>query len=106
MNQDKPIPDQWKNQYLPLSYIDQDIYNNIMNPSSWDEWIQSVSELPNSKATGPSGISNEMIKHLSDEMQQVLFKIVCACFKFQEIPSAWKLANVYPIPKPKPWGVI
>jgi hypothetical protein len=37
-------------------------------------------------------------------MQQILFKIVCVCFKLQEIPSAWKLANVYPIPKPKPWG--
>ncbi|EXX73820.1 exodeoxyribonuclease III [Rhizophagus irregularis DAOM 181602=DAOM 197198] len=88
VNQNKPIPDQWKNQYNPLPHIDQDIYNNIMDPPSWDEWVQSVSELPNGKATGPSGISNEMIKHLSDKMQQVLFKIVCACFKLQEIPSA------------------
>ncbi|CAB4442142.1 unnamed protein product [Rhizophagus irregularis] len=94
VNQDKPIPNQWKNQYEPLSYIDQDIYKNIMDPSYWDEWIQSVSELPNGKATSSSGISNEMIKYLSDEMQQVLFKIVCSCFKLQEIPSAWKLANV------------
>ncbi|CAG8721420.1 12492_t:CDS:2, partial [Rhizophagus irregularis] len=43
VNQDKPIPDQWKNQYNPLSHIDQDIYNNIMDLPFWDEWVQSAS---------------------------------------------------------------
>ncbi|CAB4425390.1 unnamed protein product [Rhizophagus irregularis] len=52
------------------------IYNNIMDPPSWDEWIQSVSELSNKKTTGPFGISNEMIKHLSDEIQHILFRII------------------------------
>ncbi|CAG8669197.1 11381_t:CDS:2, partial [Rhizophagus irregularis] len=47
VNQNKPIPDQWKNQYNPLPHIDQDIYNNIMDPPSWDEWVQSPIQILN-----------------------------------------------------------
>src|SRR5256885_4643 len=59
--------------------------------------------LSNGKAAGPSGISNEMIKHLSDDMQIILWKFVCSCIANKDIPDAWRLANIYPILKPKPW---
>lgn len=66
VNQDKAIPVQWKDQYAQ-NHINNNVYNGIMDL----EWIQSVSKLPNRKATDPSDISNEMIKHLSDNMQHI-----------------------------------
>ena len=29
--------------------------------------------------------------------------MACACLRHNTIPDAWRLANIYPIPKPKPW---
>jgi Reverse transcriptase (RNA-dependent DNA polymerase). len=74
-----------------------------MSEPTWDEWIDAISSLPLGKATGPSGISNEMLKHIDDSLQQVIWKLVCACLRNNSIPDAWRLANIYPIPKPKPW---
>ncbi|CAB4430188.1 unnamed protein product [Rhizophagus irregularis] len=38
-----------------------------MDAPSYDEWLDIIRQLPNGKATGPSGMSNEMLKHLSDD---------------------------------------
>jgi len=60
----KDIPDDWIPQFQPKSYVDENIYNSLMDPPSWDEWLIAIHNLSNGKAAGPSGISNEMIKHL------------------------------------------
>jgi hypothetical protein len=71
-----------------------------MDPPTWEEFNETIHGLPNGKATGPSGISYEMIKHASEIMKKVLLKLVILCLEQSEIPSNWKFANVYPIPKP------
>ena len=103
VNQEKEIVGMWQDQYRPKKDIDGNIYNHLMDEPSWEEWIETIKNLPNGKAAGPSKISYEMIKHCSDEMQEVLYNFMCMCIRINNIPDAWRLAIIYPIPKPKPY---
>src|SRR6266498_1931297 len=103
VNRDKPIPEDWVTQYSPKEDIDETIYDNLMLEPTWEEWICAIGSLPKGKATGPSGISNEMLLHIDDSLQQAIWKLACACMRNNTMPDAWRLANIYPIPKPKPW---
>ncbi|GET01189.1 reverse transcriptase family protein [Rhizophagus clarus] len=66
-----------------------------------DEWIDNVKSLPNNKASGPSGISYEMLKNLNEDNQSFLHAFICVCLDLNDIPDEWKKATIYPIPKPK-----
>ncbi|CAJ0827291.1 5476_t:CDS:2, partial [Entrophospora sp. SA101] len=102
-NEIKQINNYWKNQYLPKEEINSDIYKNVMDPPTYKEWKQVITTLPNNKATGPSKISNEMIKHLGKNFGRCLWKLISACFEMNEIPNQWRIATIYPIPKPMDW---
>src|ERR1700722_1925224 len=102
-NQNKEIPEEWQAQYEPRKDIDGKVYSNLMDIPDWNKWIETVSRLPNGKAAGPLTISYEMIKHLSDELQEVLYNFICACIRLNNIPQQWRQATIYPIPKPKPY---
>ncbi|GES88564.1 RNA-directed DNA polymerase from mobile element jockey-like [Rhizophagus clarus] len=67
------------------------------------EWIDNVKSLPNNKASGPSGISYEMLKNLNEDNQSFLHAFICVCMDLNDIPDEWKKATIYPIPKPKPF---
>ncbi|RIA84611.1 Endonuclease/exonuclease/phosphatase [Glomus cerebriforme] len=60
-NPDKVIPPNWSSYYQPIETIDPHIYQNLMSPPSDDEWTLILSALPKDKASGPSGISNEIL---------------------------------------------
>src|SRR6266498_3680594 len=94
----------WNEQYKPKGDIDGKIYQYLMEQPTWEEWIETVKLLPNGKAAGPSKISYEMIKHVADELQQVIYNLICACIRFNDIPDEWRNATIYPIPKPKPYN--
>src|SRR6266542_3939810 len=97
--------DRWYKQYDPKTMnINADIYKDLMQIPSWDDWLQVIKELPSGKAAGKSGISYEMIKHLSEEMQISVYNLVCSSISSGRIPDAWNKATVYPIPKPKPFN--
>ncbi|GES91593.1 RNA-directed DNA polymerase from mobile element jockey-like [Rhizophagus clarus] len=70
-----------------------------------EDWIETINNLPNDKASGPSGISYEMLKHLNIINQSIFHAFICVCIDLGTIPDAWKKAMVYPIPKPKPFFV-
>src|SRR3954454_19867227 len=74
-----------------------------MSPPTLDEWKQVISNLPNGKAAGPSGISNEMLKHLGNVMHIKLWELVKIILVVNEIPNDWREAVIYPIPKPSEW---
>jgi hypothetical protein len=103
IHHDEEIPDYWKPQYALRSDIDANIYSYLMTDITNQEWANATRQLPLNKATGPSGISNEMIKHLGPKMSQAIIFFLNACIRLNDIPSAWREANVYPIPKPKEW---
>src|SRR5215216_5817732 len=75
-----------------------------MQPPTFDEWISTLHSLPSDKAAGPSGITNEMISHLGSKTQHLLWQLVKICFTIGNIPSEWKIAHIYPIPKPMKCG--
>src|SRR5215204_1362650 len=49
-------------------------------------------------------ISYEMLKHLSQLSSNYLKDLVSECFNTGCIPSQWKDATIYPIPKPTEWN--
>ena len=94
------IPDSWIKDYEPMSHIDDDIYIHILDKISDEEWSKTISDLPNNKASGPSNISYEMLKHLGSQTAEMLRNLINCCFKLNTMPKEWKSANIYPIPKP------
>jgi len=97
---ERPLNNRWTIQYQPQDHIDPNVYTNLMQPPTYDEWISTLHGLPNNKAAGPSGISNEMMSHLGSRLQHLLWQLICMCFILGEIPNEWKIAHIYPIPKP------
>src|ERR1043165_3804507 len=68
-----------------------------------NEWHEVISNLPNYKATGPSKISNDMLKHLGPSAMNKLWIMISYCITTEDFPDQWKEAYVYPIPKPHKW---
>src|ERR1044072_1029358 len=100
---DGSIPDDWIHEYSPLDSVDDAIYATLYDLPSFTEWIEIVRLAPANKAPGPSGISYDLIKHLGPIALDVLYQITCSCFRLQAIPTGWKRAAIYPIPKPTSW---
>ena len=71
----------------------------------YDVW-QCIKTAPKRKAPGPSGIPNELLVPYSKSL------ISCVTYLFNRIlntgmvPTAWKLAHIYPVPKKGDLSVI
>ncbi|KAG9304895.1 hypothetical protein G9A89_010757 [Geosiphon pyriformis] len=52
--------DNWKRQFRPLDYIFDGAFSGVMNLISFDEMFSVILSLPDGKAAGLSGISNEL----------------------------------------------
>jgi hypothetical protein len=94
----------WRDIYTPQDSINSSIYDSLLVSPTDEEWHSTISALPNEKAPGPSGISYEMIKKLTPSLSEQLKDIVTLCFNSGHIPSQWKDATIYPIPKPTDWN--
>ncbi|CAB4436595.1 unnamed protein product [Rhizophagus irregularis] len=93
INRKKPIQGRWKEQYRPQPHINENIYSSIMDAPSYDEWLDIIRQLSNGKATGPSGMSNEMLKHLSDDCNHILYYLICKIIELGYLPKQWKEAT-------------
>ena len=100
----RPMSRKWKAQYRLKEYVNSDVYTNLLQPPTLDEWISVLKSLPADKAAGPSGITNEMISHLGSKTQYLLWQLIQMCFIIGDIPNEWKIAHIYPIPKPSEWN--
>ncbi|KAG9306143.1 hypothetical protein G9A89_016047 [Geosiphon pyriformis] len=79
------IFDEWAYQYWPLNYVFDGAFSGVMCLISFDKMFAIVMDLPNGKAAGLSGISNE----------------------FELVPGPWREALVSMIPKLYEWeGVL
>ena len=74
-----------------------------MDPPTLHEWFEVINNLPTNKATGPSKISNEMLKHLRPTAFNKLWIFISHCITKGDFPDQWKEAYIYPIPKPQEW---
>ncbi|CAB4386894.1 unnamed protein product [Rhizophagus irregularis] len=86
--------------YTPLPGVSVSLYDPVLAPISLQEWSDVISSMPNNKASGPSKISYEMIKHLSGEALDFSLLLANTCLSRGDIPADWREAVVYPIPKP------
>jgi hypothetical protein len=55
----------WQEEYQPKNNTNTEWYNIVLQNISTDEVIHTIQNFSNNKATGPSDISYEMLKHLS-----------------------------------------
>ena len=68
------------------------------SPFTLEELGDTVSRLPNT-APGHDNIHNKMIKQLPERYIEFLLKLINKCYSESEIPRAWKIALIIPIPK-------
>ncbi|GBC19596.1 hypothetical protein RIR_jg41862.t1 [Rhizophagus irregularis DAOM 181602=DAOM 197198] len=94
------FPARWQQAYTPLANVSASLYDPVLAPISLQEWSTVISSMPNNKASGPSKISYEMIKHLSGEALDFSLLLANNCLSCGDIPADWREAVVYPIPKP------
>ncbi|GBB94895.1 hypothetical protein RclHR1_24350003 [Rhizophagus clarus] len=97
------LPDRWCSAYSPMDTVSPDIYNSLLSPPSLEEWLSTVSSMPNGKAPGLSMITYEMLKHLGPTTNSLLLLLIRKCFASADIPDLWCQAMVFPIPKPHEW---
>ncbi|KAG9290777.1 hypothetical protein G9A89_011740 [Geosiphon pyriformis] len=81
------VSDAWSYQYRLLDYVFDETFSGIMCAINFDELHHVVSNLPDGKATGLSGISNELWKHCDESVLGLL------------LPYEWKgvFTNTHPI---------
>ena len=63
------------------------------------ELNKAILKLKSKKAPGPDGITNEMIKHLSNKAKENLLFIFNQSWKAGTFPNVWKEATIIPILK-------
>ncbi|GBB93505.1 hypothetical protein RclHR1_21820005 [Rhizophagus clarus] len=97
------LPDRWRSEYSSLNTVSPDIYSSFLSPPSLEEWLSTVSSMPNSKAPGPFMITYEILKHLGPTTNSLLLSLIRKCFASADIPDLWRQAMVFPIPKSHEW---
>ncbi|KAG9287467.1 hypothetical protein G9A89_023839 [Geosiphon pyriformis] len=90
----------WCYQYQLLEYVFDDAFSRIMDPIGFVELLGVVSDLPNNKAAGLSGISNELWKHCDESVLNMLLVLLNSCLLYESVPHPWKEAWVSMIFKP------
>ena len=74
-----------------------------MNPITEEEYSQITSALSNNKASGPSTITYESVKHAGPLCHSLIITLLNACLDTTLIPHSWRHALLFPIPKPIKW---
>ncbi|CAB4423102.1 unnamed protein product [Rhizophagus irregularis] len=94
------FPPRWQKAYTPISDVSASLYDPVLAPITLQEWSDVISSMPNNKASGPSKISYEMLKHLSGETLEFSLLLANSCLSRGDISADWREAVVYSIPKP------
>ncbi|GBB86125.1 hypothetical protein RclHR1_12590006 [Rhizophagus clarus] len=98
------LPSPWNEIYLLRQDINNNIWDSLLQPLTMDDLDLVIHDAAKYKAPGPSKITYEDIKHLGYQARSYLLHIYNYCFINNCIPSAWKLAYIFPIPKPQDWN--
>ncbi|KAG9301632.1 hypothetical protein G9A89_016702 [Geosiphon pyriformis] len=88
----------------PLEYIFDGIFSNVMCSISFEEMFGVVSNLPDGKVAGLSGITNELWKHCNKSVLHMLLELLNFCLICESVsmiskPYEWEgiLMNTQPI---------
>ncbi|KAG9302418.1 hypothetical protein G9A89_011468 [Geosiphon pyriformis] len=91
-------PEQVKSK--PLEYVFDEAFSGVMCLIGYDEFLGMISDLPEGKAAGLSGISNELWKHCNRSVLDMLLVLLNFCLSSELVPGPWKEAWVSMILKP------
>ncbi|KAG9304382.1 hypothetical protein G9A89_019944 [Geosiphon pyriformis] len=86
------ILENWSRQYWPLNHVFDSAFSDVMSCVGFDELFGVVSNLPDSKATGLLGISNELWKHCNILVLGMLLVLINSCLSGESVPRVWKEA--------------
>jgi ribonuclease HI len=90
---------EWQQEYVPKLSINPDWYNSALSEFTIEEVANTLSQLPNNKACGPSGISYEMLKKAGTSFLQAITALFNRCITTCHIPKQWKEGRIFPISK-------
>ncbi|KAG9299500.1 hypothetical protein G9A89_020671 [Geosiphon pyriformis] len=82
------MPDLWSQQYMPLDYMDDNIFSGVIKKIGMVELFLVIEDLLNDKAAGLSKIPNELWKHYNKEVLACLLKLLNLCLSLDMIPAA------------------
>src|SRR6266542_1837821 len=100
---DVSIPTAWIDEFNPKSHIDASNYQDLMNPITEVEYSQIISALPTNKASSPSTITYESVKHAGPLYCSLIITLLNACLDTTLISHSWRQALLFLIPKPMDW---
>src|SRR5260363_97738 len=89
----------WTEECTPKPYINSEWYSDILQPFSIEEILNTLIQLSNNKACGPSGISYEMIKHSGLGCLTAITALFNWCLRAHTTPKQWKEGYIFPISK-------
>ncbi|KAG9301075.1 hypothetical protein G9A89_015811, partial [Geosiphon pyriformis] len=73
------VNDEWSCQYCLLGYVFNEAFSGVMGLIDFDKLFGVVSNLPDGKAAGLSGISNELWKHCDILVLNMLLVLLNSC---------------------------
>ncbi|PKB93018.1 hypothetical protein RhiirA5_442605, partial [Rhizophagus irregularis] len=98
------LPSPWNDVYNPdLCNIDANHWSALNQDITIFDLISTLKNCSNNKAPGPSQITYEDLKHLHESVFKILTQIFNKCLQLDLIPSKWRDALLFPIPKPHDW---
>ncbi|PKB98747.1 hypothetical protein RhiirA5_430861, partial [Rhizophagus irregularis] len=98
------LPSPWNDIYNPdLCNIDVNHWAALNQDITIFDLISTLQNCSNNKAPGPSQITYEDLKHLHESVIKILTQIFNKCLQLDLIPSKWRDALLFPIPKPHDW---
>ena len=62
---DEKLENYWAEEYRQREDINDEIYEDLLNPINTEEWITTIKNLPKNKAAGPSKITYDVIQWYS-----------------------------------------
>ncbi|KAG9299003.1 hypothetical protein G9A89_020316 [Geosiphon pyriformis] len=90
---DKIMEDWTRKCAVPLNYVFNDVFSEVMCLIGFDELLTVVSNLPDGKAAGLSGIFNELWKHCDRKILDMLLLLLNFCLEHESDV----LTNTHPI---------
>ena len=89
---------------LPETLDKMPLENENVEFPEVSEWRVRITlpRLNSSKAGGPDGIPDWILKDYAELLAFPITKVINASFKEQRLPFIWKVADVSPLPKIKP----
>ncbi|KAG9285948.1 hypothetical protein G9A89_002368 [Geosiphon pyriformis] len=86
------VNDEWSHQYHPLGYVFDEAFSGVMGLIDFNKLFGVVSNLPDGKAAGLSGISNELWKHCDISVLNMLLVLLNSCLSEESVPGPWREA--------------